>query len=204
MATLADDPDNPRVLLVEGRDDERVIRSLERRLNLNLSFTMIVREGVSQLLESIPIDIRSSGREVVGIVVDANDHADRRWQAVRDGVVKASIGLALPDRPAPLGTIIEGRPRLGVWLMPDNESAGELEDFVATMIPENDDVRELAEKYIDGIPGFRGKRTRAVAHAWLAGRGEGRPMGTAIRAGDLNAEGELAGRFARWLEELFR
>ena len=59
---------------------------------------------------------------------------------------------ARPDRD---GTIIletEDLPRVGVWLMPDNESAGELEDFVARMIPGDDPVWPLSESYIEGIP----------------------------------------------------
>ena len=58
----------------------------------------------------------------------------------------------LPDQPEPSGTIIEGRLRIGIWLMPDNRSTGELEDFVGSMIPSGDPVWPLSEAYIDGIP----------------------------------------------------
>ena len=108
----------------------------------------------------------------------------------------------------PSGTIVGSEPRVGVWLWPDNEFSGELEDFVARMIPSGDPVRPLSRCYIDGIPVehrrfSEGKTARAAIHARLATRGEPKRMGTAIRAGNLDVRGALASRFVDWLEELF-
>ena len=50
------------------------------------------------------------------------------------------------------GAIMAGQPSIGVWLMPDNQSTGELEDFVAQMIPPGDPVWPRSEYYIEGIP----------------------------------------------------
>ena len=36
--------------------------------------------------------------------------------------------------------------------MPDNQSPGELEDFVATLIPDDDPIWPLAKEYIHAIP----------------------------------------------------
>ena len=100
------------------------------------------------------------------------------------------------------------RPRVGIWLMPDNQSPGEIEDFVAAMIPDGDPVRPLAERYIDGIPEAdrkfaEGKIPRAKIHAWLAAREDPRRMGAAIGAGDLDTEVTLCQSFAAWLRRLF-
>ena len=110
--------------------------------------------------------------------------------------------------PVPCGTIVGGEPRVGVWLWPDNESIGEIEDFVARMIPCDDPVWPLSRCYINSIPVEQrpfseGKTARAEVHAWLAARARPRLMGTAIRAGDLDVSGVLATRFASWLEKLF-
>ena len=61
---------------------------------------------------------------------------------------------------------------------------------------------------IDGIPiGNRkfaqGKTLRAKVHAWLATREDPRPMGTAIRARDLDGHGPLSAAFLSWLNRLF-
>ena len=92
--------------------------------------------------------------------------------------------------------------------MPDNRSAGELEDFVKALIPDGDPVWPMAVRYIEGIPpGVRkftsNKILRAKIHAWLATRKEPRKMGTAIYARDLNAAAPVAIRFTDWLRELF-
>ena len=92
--------------------------------------------------------------------------------------------------------------------MPDNASKGELEDFVEKLIPEDDPVWPLAERYVGGIPRaarkFKpGKILRASIHAWLATRAEPRKMGAAIGIGDLDATAPLAKTFAEWLQAVF-
>ena len=81
-------------------------------------------------------------------------------------------------------------PRVGIWLMPDNQSLGELEDFVAQMIPDNDPVWPLSQDYISRIPEehrefAENKTSTAEVYAWLATREDPRQMGAAIGARDL-------------------
>ena len=92
--------------------------------------------------------------------------------------------------------------------MPDNESGGELEDFVALMIPPEDPVWPRSNTYIDAIPTHdrkfsEHKTTRAKVYSWLATREDPRQMGLAIRTRDLAVDGELCERFAGWLRRLF-
>lgn len=92
--------------------------------------------------------------------------------------------------------------------MPDNESPGELEDFVVGMIPERDPVWPLSQRYIEGIPEAgrkfsEKKKLRAQLYAWLAAREDPRLMGVAIRAHDLEVEGALSRNFIAWLTKLF-
>ena len=101
---------------------------------------------------------------------------------------------------------IEGRPRVGVWLMPDNRSAGELEDFILRLMPAGDAIWPRARRYIDDIPAAdrkfaTGKTLRAEIHAWLATRAAPRKMGAAIGAGDLNITDPLASQFVGWLRQ---
>ena len=76
-------------------------------------------------------------------------------------------------------------PRVGIWLMPNNKVPGELEEFVASMIPDGDPVWPLAKDYVDRIPTKHRKFSdrkilRAKVHSWLATRTEPRKMGAAI------------------------
>ena len=207
---MADEaPHGERVLLVEGPDDKHVAIHLSRSSPDMPAFHVIDKGGISELLPSIPLEIRAEGRVAVGILVDANDDLQSRWQAVTDRL--RPEGIQPPASPVPEGTIIDvdGKPRVGVWLMPDNDSPGELEDFFASMIPPSDPVWPLSEAYIDDIPEehrkfAQRKILRAKVHAWLAARRRPRPMGSAIDAGDLDVNAANNREFLAWLRELFR
>ena len=197
-----------RVLLVEGRNDRHVVEHVYwKRFDSKPPFAVLDKEGFSRLRDAIGPELKAPEREVVGIIVDANDDLTARWTAVTDRLRTACPGIEIGD-PAPEGTIVRSEPRVGIWLWPDNESGGELEDFVAEMVPDDDPVWPLSRCYIQGIPVehrqfSEGKTARAEIHAWLATRKEPRWMGSAIRTGDLEVDGVLATRFASWIENLF-
>ena len=195
-----------RVLLVEGQDDEHVVSRLLERHQSVLSFSILNKQTISRLLPAISIEIKASGRQAVGILVDADDNMAARWDAVRGQLSKADISP--PPSPDPAGTIIDGTPRIGIWLMPNNESPGELEDFVVRMIPDGDKVWPLSRRYIEDIPEAERKfsekkKLRAKLYAWLAAREDPRQTGLAIRAGDLEVDGDLSQKFIDWLTKLF-
>ena len=195
-----------QVLLVEGTDDKHVVHHLTCRHEDMPEFCISDKEGRDKLLEEIGAELRMPGRKTVGILVDANDDLDNRWKAVAGRLREENVEV--PDNPETGGTIVDGTPRIGIWLMPDNRSPGELEEFVSEMIPEDDPVWPLSLCYIDGIPEdhrkFAGKKIqRAKVHAWLATREDPRLMGAAIGAGDLRVDGPLSTTFAEWLRQLF-
>ena len=193
-------------MLVEGPDDKHVVGHLLGRASLTAPFDILDKGGIDKLLEAIEPEIQAPGRVAVGIVADADDHPDRRWQAVSDRLRKAEIEA--PDVLSPDGAIMGGTPRVGVWLMPHNRSAGELEDFVQKMVPPDDLVWPQARKYILDVPVEArkfpaNKRSRAELHAWLATRETPGRMGSAIGRGDLRTDGELCVGFLAWLQRLF-
>ncbi len=198
-----------RVLLVEGPDDERVITQIRGRREPMLSFRIQAAGGVSELFRTMGLMVSDQEVETVGIVVDRDVNLSSRWDAVRNRLRDA--GYYLPAQPDADGTIIpetDDLPRVGIWLMPDNQSTGELEDFVARMIPSDDAVWPLSVDYIEGIPiadrkFAENKTQRAKVHAWLASREDPRQMGQAIRARDLEVDGELCQKFVDWLRRLF-
>lgn len=191
------------VLLVEGNDDKQVITHLCNQVSLSVDFKIENKEGLESLLASIPSEILASGRKTVGIIVDANDNPDGRWKSIIARLQHADI--TAPTHPATTGIVIRSKPKVGVWLMPDNESKGQLEHFVQKMIPDGDTVWPLAQKYIESIPEPEQPKQliKAQVHAWLAARSKPRRMGTAIRAGDFNIRAPLAEDFINWIQRLF-
>ena len=197
-----------RVLLVEGHDDKHVVKHLYRkRFGSEPPFSVVDKGGFDILRAHIGPEIKATDRKVLGIVADANDDLQARWAALTDRLRRAFPDIEIGD-PGPCGMIVPTEPRVGIWLWPDNESSGEIEDFVTTMIPADDPVWPLSQRYIEGIPEedrrfSKGKTARAKLHAWLAARAEPKFMGTSIHAGDLEIHGTLATRFADWLRKLF-
>ena len=203
---MIEDPE--RLLLVEGEDDQHVVEHLYRRVQDIPAFEIRPAGGVSNLLDAIRGEVSAEGRQTLGVLVDADDDTASRWDQLRARF--ATRGIALPDDPNPGGVIVPptNGPRVGVWMMPDNQSPGELEDFVRTMLPPSDPVWPRSQRYVDDIPRehrrFRpGKLLRAQVYAWLATRETPGRMGAAIGAGDLHIGGPDSQRFAHWLSELF-
>ena len=198
-----------RVLLVEGQSDRHVVQHLCFRSESVPQFRTEEKGNIDQLLASIRPEVRVSDRKALGILLDANEDPNSRWRAVADRLKQESIEV--PRSPESTGTLIDESsrsPRIGIWLMPDNRSPGELEDFVSEMIPEADPVWPRAQRYIEDIPEeerkFTGKKIqRAKLHAWLATREDPKLMGAAIRARDLQVDGPLSTTFADWLRRLF-
>ena len=210
---------NPRpfdpLLLVEGEDDKHVIRHLSERWDQTLEFAIKDYQGIENVLPNIRDHIDEPGRPVVGVVVDADTHTLNTWNRVSGQIRNADKTIfPIPATPDPNGVIIpenpdSDSPRVGIWIMPDNISTGELEGFISQMIPTTDNVWPLSQRYVDQIPiserNFTETKTlRAQIHAWLATREDPRQMGLAIRARDLDINGELCQKFVAWLTRLFR
>lgn len=199
-------PIEDRVLLVEGQDDKHVVLHLCRRSGAMPPFRIEDKDGIDNLLASIGPEVKAPGRVAVGILPDANDNPAARWNALKHRLAEQHFNL--PENPVPNGTVIDGSPRIGVWLWPDNQEPGELENFVEAMVPQDDGVWPLAQAYVDGIPEPErrfpvGKTLKAKLYAWLATRQTPGRMGSSIGTGELEVVGPLAERFAGWLRRLF-
>ena len=72
----------------------------------------------------------------------------------------------VPESPSADGTVLPATgslARIGVWLMPDNESPGILEDFLARLVAGDDPLLPRAEKAVESLPEH--ERRATIAHA---------------------------------------
>jgi len=153
--------------------------------------------------------LRTSGLERLCVVFDAERRtAQEHWEELREIL----LGEDYADCPAempPGGLIVEaeGKPRVGVWIMPDNVSPGMIEDLYTDAIAEDDRERMRAEKFIDGIPEaerlFRAKRTKAVLGVWLSIQEDPMSPGQALGRNAISSNQGKIQDFAAWLQKLF-
>jgi len=183
------------------------------------------------MIKRISPQIKKEETEVIGIMADANGESfgssEHPWQKIKSKLEEVlDFEDSLPELPCQEGLIGRNvRPKqkpkstlhVGVWLMPDNQSSGELENFFAELIHENNRTYPLAKQYINqytmeqaenrqgGLDvGKPYKVSKAEVYAWLATRKKPGKMGAAISAGHgLDLDCELARLFAQWLENLF-
>lgn len=202
-----------RVLMVEGPDDEHVVKHICGQRQLGNIERIVAYGGKEPLIEGIGVRLKESGIEVLGIILDADSDVSARWQAVASRLSAAGYG-DVPAAPAAEGTVIEAPansllPRVGVWLMPDNQVSGILENFLQFLVPEGDGLLVRIEQYIDSIPLEQRKfsnikKPKALLHSWLALQEEpGKPFGQAISARYLDPNLPAANIFASWLRRTF-
>ena len=197
------------VLLVEGLSDQNFVSQLRDKLELSLQFDIDNKRGLPRLLDAVYSEVVASGREAVGLMVDADRDDDPSWPKVSARLMES--GIAVPSEPGTSGTVINAtdeRPKVGVWIMPDNQSAGELENFVIDMIHDDDVIWPFSVKYIDSIPEDQRpfterKSDRARLYAWLATRRNPPHIGSAVRVGDLDTGTVRCKSFVRWLTRLY-
>jgi hypothetical protein len=202
------------LLLVEGPDDKHVLKHLCDARGVPVAFENIVSlGGVEHLLESLPFQLEQSGIEALGVVVDADTDLAARWQSLRDRLVKAGYE-DLPISPTPTGTILQPPPdallpRVGVWIMPDNQTKGILEDFLRFLVPAESRLFDHVQSSVKAIPSEEKRfsqlaEPKALIHTWLAWQKEpGKPFGLAITEKFLDSRVAQVDVLVDWLKQLF-
>ena len=202
-----------KILLVEGTDDEHVFKHLCGERGVGRLDDIKQHGNDTRLLESLPVRLKESEIEALGVVLDADTNLLGRWDSLRQRLIQAGYG-GFPGQPAPEGTILEPPadtllPRFGVWIMPDNRSTGKLEDFLRYLVPADSRLFEHVEFSVQGIPDGERRfskpdEIKAMIHTWLAWQKEpGKPFGTAITAKFLDPNVAQADVLVDWLKRLF-
>jgi hypothetical protein len=202
-----------KILLVEGADDEHVLKHLCGQRGVGKLDEIKPQGSVEQLLENFPVRLKESELEVLGVVLDADTDLAGRWDALKHRLKQAGYD-GVPDHPDANGTILVPPantllPRFGVWIMPDNQSKGILEDFLRFLVPAGSRLFEHVKASVAGIPAEERRfsqlaEPKAIIHTWLAWQEEpGKPLGTAITAKFLNPNVAQVDILVAWLKRLF-
>lgn len=207
------------MLLVEGREDVRVLPELleANGVDWGPKGQEVVRiephGGIDLLLKPgvIETHLKASRVEAVGVLVDADDEPQSRWEAVRNCCLK-SFAMLPRELPATGLVVTNDRGiRFGLWIMPDNGSQGMLETFLAGLLPASSpsplwelSLSVLAEAKAQGAPFKDAHVDKARIHTWLAWQDPpGRPLHNAIIETILDPRSPTAAPFVAWFRELF-
>ncbi|WP_080058925.1 DUF3226 domain-containing protein [Spirosoma aerolatum] len=199
-------------LLVEGNDDQHVVWAICEKYNIPETFDVIDCEGISRILERLPLELKQESIKAIGVVLDADQDLQKRWKNL-SGIL-SSFGYAIPDQPSPEGFTHlphDIYPTIGIWLMPDNLQSGMLEDFIRLLIRPNDLLSPFVEQALVQLEAqpidsrySEIHRAKAYIHTWLAWQKDpGTPMGLAVTKTYLDHNTELCQRFVNWLNRLF-
>ena len=214
-----------RLLLVEGNHDKVFIEQfcvrahlpvvIERQQQAETALEVRAVGKPEDLPGFLPDQLTNEHLLAIGVVVDFDDperiaEQEHRWRIVRPLLVAAGIeppadlpadGLVLPNARYPQF------PRVGVWLMPDNQSVGMLETFAQRLVPADDPLLSHAAKVVSELDPKRFRRAhvpKAEIHTWLAWQETpGQSPLEALRGRVLDAEAPAGQAFSNWLRLLF-
>jgi hypothetical protein len=184
-----------KCLLVEGEDDLYAIAELmEQHISWpnkkeEAPVRIESRGGIENIIDidTIPLRLKSPGVQILGIIVDANDDFERRWKRLKE--LCRPTFPTLPDELPATGLLCDNSSgkRLGIWIMPDNQSHGMLETFPPVLVPTKSvELGEFAQASVaearkKGATYKNKHLDKAHIHTWLAWQDPpGERFGTAI------------------------
>ena len=196
-------------LLVEGNDDQHVIWALCEKFNIPEVFDVIDCAGIENLYESIPVRFKQTGIETIGIIIDADVNLNDRWEYVKN--VLSNQGFKVPENLPQGGLILSnGNVKMGVWIMPSNNTNGMLEDFVSFLIPQDDKLLPIVDTTLNKIENEKLNKyslihkSKAKIHSWLSWQEDpGTPMGLSITKRYLTTDNASCRQLINWLKKLF-
>ena len=196
-------------LLVEGNDDRHVIWALCEKHRIQETFDVIDCNGIDNLIKQIPVRIKESDVNTIGIIVDADENLNSRWSSIKDLIINA--GFDIPVHLPKEGLITENETqKIGVWIMPNNNENGMLEDFITFLVPDDDLLLPVVKTTLDNLESVnlnkypKKNKSKATIHSWLAWQEEpGIPMGLSITKRYLSTDEQTCCRLINWLNKLF-
>ncbi|MDE0269159.1 MAG: hypothetical protein OXI96_09065 [Acidimicrobiaceae bacterium] len=177
-----------KLLIVEGKEDRLVFKELCDHWGLE-DIQIVEMEGIENLRARLEVLVRDPGfrsLRTLGITRDADKNAQNAFQSVRNVLTDfPQFRTKLPSR---AGVRNRGHPATAVFIVPDNESPGNLETML-NRTKSGDSISICIEEYFNCLSqqtGFSlsGSRLdKARAHARVAASSNpARSVGHSVRA----------------------
>lgn len=218
------------VLLVEGSVDKGFYEQVCKKLNLNPKIDVAVprdydgyfrngRANVLLKMEDLLDELidKDSVTKQLAVMIDA-DYPETNgfgFNEVLDSVIKKAEGkqFYLNTESSNNGFIFQYESdksiQFGLWIMPDNQNDGMLEDFIKTCIQSNEQLPlfQHAQKITSTLvePKFHSiHQAKAEVATWLAWQKEpGHGLYLSIRDDLINRNHPLFEKMQNWLTQVF-
>jgi hypothetical protein len=217
------------LLYVEGNDDREFHQNFCKAIGLNGVEVKVITpvdvnadsgNGWSNLINNLPVllkQINAGNVDKLGLILDADFPPDNsggfssRLKLVTDKLKVA--GYTVPAKPSfNKGEIFlhpNKLPSIGLWIMPNHEVDGMLENFIESLISDKDQLYLLAhaDKSIRNLPitlfDQKLRYTKARIFSWRAWQKRpGLPLNSALNDGILDKT--KACNFEKWLNTVFK
>ncbi len=198
--------------MVEGGSDKNAIIHIMMKLGWHfdeISPIPKIKEygGFSLMKTSIKTALQSNA--TLGFVCDANGNPEKRLAEVRSEFERhEDVSFSTLKSGGLLGLTPKGKKR-GIWMMPSPDTSGQIENLLASFIPEEERLWKYAqlatrEARTHGAS-YRDQDTLpSELHTWLAWQIEpGLSYGQAIKTNILRPSGDSVIAFKEWFNELF-
>ncbi len=139
-----------KLLLVEGKDELNFFEELFKYIGKENIVQVINLEGKDNFKKKIPAFMNRpdfNKVEVLAVILDADKSCENTFKSIT-GTLK-NVNLQPPKRPGNFSEAKE-RPKVGVFIMPDNGGKGMLEDLCLKAIKEKDrEGMECVNKFLE-------------------------------------------------------
>ena len=198
-------------LLVEGKDDQHVFWAMCEQHNVAESFDVIDCDGINNLKDLIPLRLKQQTVKILGIVVDADQDSNVIWNSLKH--ILRESNYFLPEYPVYGGYTHPPQgiyPKLGIWIMPENTTAGMLEDFARNLIPDTNPLKGYVDTVLQQLEILNYNRysvihrAKAYIHTFLAWQEDpGTPIGLSITKHYFDHDAAGGVNLIEWLNRLF-
>ncbi len=197
-------------LLVEGNDDQHVIWALSEKFTITENFDVIDCEGIGKLYEQLPVRFKQAQVDTIGLIIDADSEIKDRWKSI--SALLSLQGFTIPKEIPIEGLILNDNSgfKIGVWIMPNNNENGMLEDFISFLVPKEDKILPIVNNTLINIEnqGLNQysliHKSKATIHSWLSLQSDpGTPMGLGITKRYLTTDEGTCLKLVNWLKELY-
>lgn len=233
MARNSTTVNSSHILLVEGEDDRGFFEQVCKSLQLNPDIKVAPpkdyqadyeetlrngKQGALNLLEDLLTELldESAAIKRLALIIDADYDTEeakglgyqKTIKQICDRVAEYNFGLVSNQTRGLFFEHGDGVAKFGLWIMPNNEQDGMLEDFIKTCIKTNEQsLFTHAVQVVDDVPDKKFKShhySKAQVNTWLAWqKPPGHGLYYSVSDKLLNDEHALFQDLTQWLKQIF-